>query len=400
MSINRNRNDFKEKTPRVRRRPKVASGVVGVSRALCAIFCIILFAVPIASIMIPDKASSETENRTLKQLPKASFASIFDGSFAKSFESYFNDQFPLRGRLISAKVKLERLAGKHEENGVYIGKSGFLFEKPTPVREEQVESIVKSINSFCKKQSKAKSAFVLSSNASDVLSDKLPYNLSFPNRDYVFGELEKKLNGVFFIDCNEVFKAQSDKTALFYRTDHHWTTKSAYLAFTELSKKWKLSVKESNFDFYPVSTSFSGTLSSSSTVNDCTDKIEVCVPKNQEGKYTVLHETSGKKTASVFDTQSLNKKNQYEVFLGGNFDKLVISTLAKTDRTLLVFKDSYFNCLASMLTPYFSKIVIVDPRYFADKVNTVTDETKFSHILFCYNLDTILADTSLEGLMS
>ena len=51
-----------------------------------------------------------------------------------------------------------------------------------------------------------------------------------------------------------------------------------------------------------------------------------------------------------------------------------------------------------MLVPYFSKIVIVDPRYYGDKLQSITEEYDFSHILFLYNLNTFLEDTSIEKL--
>ena len=91
------------------------------------------------------------------------------------------------------------------------------------------------------------------------------------------------------------------------------------------------------------------------------------------------------------------QKNQYEVFLGGNYDKVIISTAAETTASLLVFKDSYANCLLPMLTPYFSKIVVIDPRYFSDSLKGVMAETQFTHVLFLYNLNTFLGDTSLAA---
>ena len=50
-----------------------------------------------------------------------------------------------------------------------------------------------------------------------------------------------------------------------------------------------------------------------------------------------------------------------------------------------------------MLTPYFSKIVVIDPRYFSDSLKGVMAETQFTHVLFLYNLNTFLGDTSLAA---
>lgn len=369
--------------------------ITTVCTVVVSLFCAAIFGVLILSAVLPDREKSETENRVLKQLPKFSLSAVFDGSFMKNFETYLNDQFPFRDGLISFKTKVDRAAGKTEENGVYIGKDGFLFEAPAKPENAQIKSLTKAVSAFSKNNKKLKKAFILSPNASDILPEKLPRALKLQNRSDAFAQIKKGLSGVSWVDCKSTFEKQEDKTALFYRTDHHWTTRAAYLSFKELSSLWKLGAKDSGFSFYTVSSSFRGTLSSSAAVNDTADKIEICVPKNQSGKYTVLYESSSRKTASLFENEKLNQKNQYEVFLGGNYDKVIISTAANTSNALLVFKDSYANCMLPMLTPYFSKIVVIDPRYFSDSLKAVMSETKFTHVLFLYNMDTFLGDTSL-----
>ncbi len=369
--------------------------------AVCAItavaFLIIVFGVLALAIVIPDREKSESENRILKQFPSVSLSSIFDGSFMKNFETYFNDQFPFRDKLISFKTNFERSLGKHDENGVYIGKDGFLFEAPAKADSDKIKELTGAIAKFSKSNQKLKKAFILSPNASDILKDKLPPALNLDDRSAAFKTIKKSLSSFSWIDCKATFEKQEDKTSLFYRTDHHWTTRAAFLAFKGLSDTWKLGAANKNFSFFTVSDSFCGTLSSTAAVNDSQDKIEICVPKKQAGKYTVLYESSGRKTATLFENEKLNQKNQYEVFLGGNYDKVIITTTAETTATLLVFKDSYANCLLPMLTPYFSKIVVIDPRYFSDSLKGVMSETQFTHILFVYNMDTFLGDSSLAA---
>ncbi|MGN1443811.1 MAG: hypothetical protein ACI4XE_08175 [Acutalibacteraceae bacterium] len=48
-----------------------------------------------------------------------------------------------------------------------------------------------------------------------------------------------------------------------------------------------------------------------------------------------------------------------------------------------------------MLTPFFAKIVVIDPRYFSDSLEEIMKEYNFTHVLFLYNLNTFLADNSL-----
>ena len=72
-----------------------------------------------------------------------------------------------------------------------------------------------------------------------------------------------------------------------------------------------------------------------------------------------------------------------------------IETTAPNQNTLLIIKDSYANCMIPMLTPHFSRIVIVDPRYMTDTIETVMGEYSFTHVLFLYNLNTFNEDSAL-----
>ncbi|MBQ6601231.1 MAG: hypothetical protein IIX36_06275, partial [Clostridia bacterium] len=132
-------------------------------------------------------------------------------------------------------------------------------------------------------------------------------------------------------------------------------------------------------------------------VHDSYDSVEICMPKKSEGTYVVNFESASQKTSSLFFSEKLSRKNHYEVFLGGNYDKVIITTVSPSENSLLLIKDSYANCMIPMLTPYFSKIVVVDPRYLTDSLSSIVKENDFTHVLFLYNLNTLLEDTSLAA---
>ena len=90
-------------------------------------FCLIIFGMSGLHVLTDDKNFSDSENRVLGTFPKLTVSSISDGSFMRDFETYLTDQFPFRDSIISVKTFTDRILGKNEENGVYIGKEGFLF---------------------------------------------------------------------------------------------------------------------------------------------------------------------------------------------------------------------------------------------------------------------------------
>lgn len=368
---------------------------------MTALFSLIIVSVSLFFVFSSDKEMSESENRVLAQRPALTFSSLADGSFMTDFESWLADQFPLREKIIQLKTEADRLVGIKEENGVYIGKNGFLFEKQSSYNSEKMNGVFSTLNSFSKKNKSIKTAFVLSPNSSALLSQYLPSFVAEESQKSQLKAAEEALSKgkIQFIDCYSVFEKQEDKEKLFYKTDHHWTSHAALEAFRALMKNWKIDISKTKFEFQKVSSSFQGTLASSSQVRDISDSVEICFPSEPKVSSVLYYEAQGTKTASYFDKSKLENKNHYEVFMGGNFDKIIISTSAETENALLILKDSYANCMIPMFAPFFSKIVVVDPRYCSDKLSEIMKDYDFSHMAFIYNLNTFLEDTSLEGFL-
>lgn len=365
---------------------------------LVIVFCLIIGGVGVLNLLSADREFSESENRVLASFPKLTLSSVLDGSFMKNFETYMSDQFIFRDKIISMKTFFDRVSGIMEQNGVYIAADDYLIEKQTAFSSKKVKALTKSINAFLKKYPDSEKMVAISPNASYIYSDKLPEGVELHDQ---FKELTAIMNRLkaenyTFLNVSKALLNAKDKTQLFYRTDHHWTTRGAYEVFKALAKKWNLDTGKVKYDFFTVSTDFEGTLASKTGIHSEKDTVEICVPENSRGSYVVTFESQDKKTTTLFDNSKLNQKNKYEVFLGGNYDKVIIDTVSESRATLLIIKDSYANCMIPMLTPYFAKIVIVDPRYMTETVDSVMEEDSFSHVLFLYNLNTFLEDTSLE----
>lgn len=385
--------------PAAARRPAAPSKIPAICIWITAGFCGVLLLIMALFWITPDRASSESENRVLQQKPKFTLSAVADGSFMKDFETYMTDQFPLRDGLIGFHSFLSEFTGARKQQNVIRAKTGRLIEAQTPVNEEVLNETLGAINAFKKKNADLQQAFLLAPNASDLFADDLPYGMRMDDRQETLTAIKDTLKGLTWISASNALKTVAEPETLYYRTDHHWTTRAAFACFLALNQKWKLGAKESTFAFYPVTDSFSGTLASSYGDHKLKDTIEICIPKKSKSTYIVEYASQQRKTASLFEKDKLAQKNQYEVFLGGNYDKVVISTVADTTNTLLLFKDSYANCFLPMLTPYFSKIVVIDPRYFSDSLSHVMEENDFTHVLFLYNLNTFLADKSLAPVL-
>src|SRR5690606_24648471 len=128
--------------------------------------------------------------------------------------------------------------------------------------------------------------------------------------------------------------------ALFYKTDHHWTTAAAYAAYRELCKHMGITPQaENSFDIRQVSDPFYGSLYSKSGFRRLSpDRIALYLPK-EERTIKVIYLDEGRSISSLYEMDNLRKKDKYTVFLNGNHAHLRIITDRPTERKLLIVKD-------------------------------------------------------------
>ncbi len=354
--------------------------------------------VPIWMIICKDRNFSQKENRYLASFPKLSIASIQSGSFMDDFETYLTDQFPLRDACVSLKTTALRIAGERMINGVYIAKDGYLIAKENEYDKSDLKELLTSVNDFAERNSDIDVNFMLVPNASSIYEDKLPYNIQSGEKS-TMSYIEKRLSeNIDYIDVYDSIE-ENKSVGSYYKTDHHWTTRGAYQAFKKYASENDLDTSDVDYSFYTVTGDFQGTQASDCGVYSSHDTIEICVPDGAEGNYILNYVENTTKSASFFDESKLAEKDKYLVFMGGNYSEVDVTTSNDTGKNLLIIKDSYANCFVPMLTPYYDKIVIVDPRYFYDNIYEIIDNNKINEVMFLYNVNSFVTDNSLKDVL-
>ena len=344
-----------------------------------------------------DREFSDSENRKLASFP--GMTSLRAGTWFKDLGTYVADQFPLRDQWISLNLKINTALGRKEANGVYLCRDDYLMQIPGEPNEEQLERNLAAVDSFAAAYPEVSMYMTVVPNAVTVHAGKLPDNA--PVRDQL-ADLQRISGGVHnvaFLDVTQTLMDHSDEY-LFYKTDHHWTSLAAFYAYQKMAGSMGLLVPDINsYTAYPVSDTFEGTLSSKSGSHKARDTVEIYVP-NGSIDYYVTYGDTGERVSSLYKRDALNQKDHYTVFFGGNHPRIDITTTADTGRSLLIFKDSYANCMAQFLYPGFDHITIIDPRYFYDNVDLVMKSEGITDVLYLYNLDTFNGDTSLADVLT
>lgn len=351
------------------------------------------------NLITPPRAFSESENRVLEQLPSISFHGLFSGQFVSTFEKYISDQFVARDAWIGVKSNADRALGKKESNGVYLGKDQHLIQKSAPLSIPDLNQKAQAIHSFDNQTPDLNKVVMLVPTAVSVLTDKLPKYA--PNNDelqairYLDGILHERIS---FTDVYKLFASKKDE-ALYYKTDHHWTTKGAYYAYQVLGDQLGYTpLDEDKFNVHQVANDFYGSLYSKSGFRHLQpDSIELYEPKSAQS-VQVAYVEENQSSDTFYAKEQLAKKDKYAVFFNGNHSLVKITSTSSASRKLLVVKDSYANSLVPFLAAHFNEIYMIDLRYYGDDVANFVQDHGIDNMLLLYNIHTFMEDSSILNL--
>ncbi|MGG3505262.1 DHHW family protein [Paenibacillus lautus] len=371
-----------------------------INRKLLALLLMIFIgAITALNLVAPDRTLSESENRMLEQLPHFSLKALVSGDFTLDFEKYVSDQFVFRDFWIGTKTDTDRMMGKKENNGIYIGKDGYLIQNFIPPAEEGWKGKVDAIHAFDQATPEMQKYVMLVPTAAALYKDKLPKYAMVGDEEAYLEKVRRFLHpNIRFVDVFSALYAEREQH-VFYKTDHHWTTKGAYIAYLELCRQMGLTPqKEAEFNIQQVTDEFYGSLYSKSGFRHIQpDRLQLYLPKDQE-KYTVTYVDEEKTTDSLYAMEQLQRKDKYAVFLNGNHARIHIKTANPSGRKLLVVKDSYANSLIPFLLKHYSEIHVVDLRYYEEDLASLANEQGIQDMLLLYNANTFFEDPSITNL--
>ncbi|MBQ2999471.1 MAG: hypothetical protein IJD64_03325 [Clostridia bacterium] len=354
--------------------------LVVLSMGVLFFFCVGLF-------LFPQKKISEQENRMLRTWEAPSWQTLFGGAFSDTVGTVTRDQFPMREHWISVKARCEQILGKRENNRIFFGENGYLMARNEYVDLSTARENLEAVERFSK-SSEIPVTRTWIPRAADVMSRWLPP----PYPSDAARRLYQLLDGT---PLNLLYTAAEDGRQIYYRTDHHLTTEGAYLLYCHLGKTLGYEPKERVF-FSPqtVSEDFLGSADSRvGGIAPRADRIELYRYDGDE-RFLMTDRETGEVREGFYDASALEQKDQYAVFLGGNFAHLSVEDPTENDKPrLLLVKDSFANALVPFLAIHFD-LEIVDLRYVSGEVFV----EKCARVLILEGVDTLATDPSLGKL--
>ena len=370
-----------------------------------SIFMTVWVVIVIINFIWPKQVFSEEENRMLATIPRFSFESFVNGEYLNGVNDYINDHFAFRNFYLKLNSWWEvSVMGKKENNGVYIGKDGYLFEKfeYNDSEKENGNTNVETILNFANKmkEQNVPTYFVLVPNSIYINSNKLPNNVEVPNQEEIINQIYDEAENTNNINVIESLKKENKNKQLYFKTDHHINSDGAYVIYRKYCKVANIATKEiDNFNRVTVSNDFLGTFDSKAQLlNQQPDELFVYKNENNTNIKEAIYD---KQTIdSIFNEEYLKGKDKYSYFLNGNNSRAIIKTNVNNDKKLLVIKDSYAHIMSQFLCQEYSEVHFLDPRYTNFDYVEYAKENGITDVLFLYNVSTFVQDTNLKKIIS
>ncbi|MBQ5910681.1 MAG: hypothetical protein IIW94_01565 [Clostridia bacterium] len=322
---------------------------------------------------------SESERRQLAGFPEVSFETISSGEFAKDFEEYTTDRFPLRDgwRSVKAYTRLNLFMQK-ENNDLYV-KDGHISKLEYPMNENMLDYAANLFGKVQQKYFQGNKCYIA------IIPDKNKYlaELKF-DYDEFYNYMYGKMPFCTPIKIDELLSADD-----YYFTDSHWKQERIIDVARHIANSMSTDIPE-HYVLLNLDTEFYGVYAGQSALKVKPDVINYLTNKT-------IKEFKVSGANAVYDMQKAEGKDPYELFLSGNQPLVKIENPNGQDnKKLVVFRDSYASSIAPLLAQGYSEVTLVDLRYMNSAILDQFVDFEGSDVLFLYSTSVLNNSTSMK----
>ena len=386
-------------------------------RAFLALLLAVLFAVPAGVILWSHRETTAYyENRTLAERPTLTWQSLWDGTFATAFESWFSDHAPGRTTLLEADTAVQmKVLRRPVVNDIVLSADGVLvpFLSYDEYTEQDYAGPAASIaENYGKLNDHVKANggsfyFVGLPEQRVYFEEKFPdylnnHETEAQTADALFIQaLEDQ--GVRFLNMEDVYDELGRPEEFYSTVDHHYNYYGAYTAYRSImdtlaSDGWDLPVlTEDKIDLVEQPFPYIGSRNRKLyNLWPNTDKAVIGVQKDPVAFTRYDNgELSDKPLFILPEDPAM--PTTYNLYMGGDFGETVLETDRPELPDVLIFGDSFTNALETLLYASFDETHILDLRYYTDKSLKDYISDYQPDIVLCVQNDTFYYTTTGNG---
>ena len=408
------------------------------NKIMIVLFCGVMvlgFVLGLAFFLRPSY--SESEKRELTKFPTFTVSTFLSGAYTEQVSTWFADTFPFREGLISLNDTVMSLKGFATEQ-FQSGASNLGGDQGNQGGEDvKVETIAgyyitgdTAYEMYYQNKANSGRYSALINSAAEKLNGKakvytvvVPLAYAFNDKvlqktdasdpkaaiDGMYGNITHK-NAVK-VDAYGALAAHKDEY-LYFRTDHHWTARGAYYAYTAYAQSAGLSAHPLSYYETLEFEGFLGTLYSHTkapALQKNPDTVEAFVPKGSNNLY--VHTADGERqkfTGGVVrkDTDKFYPAaaSKYNCFLTSDnplgTEQSYYCSIENPNITdgsaVVLVKESFGNCFAPFLVDHYQYVYIIDYRYFDGDLTAFVTEKGARDVIFLNNITATSAAPRIE----
>lgn len=340
-------------------------------------FILVLFIILISNILKEPTKISITERRKLAKFPELTTKKLLDGSFFKEFERYSTDQIIGREDFRKLKAMTEFKAFlKKDNNNLYMHDNN-IIKIEYPLNEKSILNATKKINFINDKYLTDCKVYY------SVVPDKNYFTNSeeYIKMDYERLEnlMQENISNAEYIDIFDTVNLKN-----YYITDIHWKQEELLNTVDKISKEMDFNERLTIPYRKQYITDFEGLYAGQLPIKVRKDSINILT--NNIIEDAIVYNYENKKETSIYDLEKLSSYDKYDIYLSGATPLIEIRNAnTKTDKELIVFRDSFASSLVPLFTEGYKKIILIDIRYVNSSNLDKYVEFNNQDVLFIYS---------------
>ncbi len=322
------------------------------------VVCLLFFAfLSLWALFRPADAFSDSERRALKQFPPLSYQTILNGCFMENFEGYTLDQFPMRETFRSMKANVSSKVFLRSDNNGLFEVNGNLSKLDYPLNESSVDRAAERFRFVWERYLKncnvnAYLAVIPDKNAFLAAENGYPA----PDYDALYQRIYKQTDFLKPIELRGTVSLED-----FYKTDTHLRQENL-LPLAEKLLHEMGGTADATYETITLPHPFRGVYYGQSALNPEADTLRYLTNESLEN--CKVFDLQNNKEISVYNLKKAEEKDPYELFLSGPLSLVTIENpQAKSQKELILFRDSFGSAIAPLLVEEYAKITLVDIRY-------------------------------------
>ncbi|MEE0968400.1 MAG: DHHW family protein [Clostridia bacterium] len=363
---------------------------------ICVLMAIILFTLSALCLFGEKKEFLDTERRPAAEFPELSYESImkdgveYSDSFMSKFEKYALDIFPFRDAFRTLKAFCANYVFLHKDNNNIFISDGYAAEMQYPLNDSSIEHATSRFE------------FIYNRYLKDL--GITPYISIIPDKAYFLAEK----NGNLSMDYEKFVQKFSDKMDYaeyidifgelsiedYYKTDTHWRQEKL-VDIAEILVNAMGGSYDSTFDINKLDNPFYGVYYGQAALPLPAETIYYLTNENILNVKVYDHQNN--REISLYDMEKAYGKDPYDMFMSGELSLVTIENPnAKTDKELIIFRDSFGRSIIPLMAEDYAKITVIDIRYLPSPMLGAYVNFENAEVLFLYSTLVLNASATLN----